>query len=157
MELQTILELTAKIVSAYVAHNQAAPDALPGLIQDVHNALAGTGKLPDAAPQKAAVPIKKSVFPDHIVCLEDGRKLKMLKRHLRTRFGMSPGEYRTRWGLPDSYPMVAPSYAAHRSSLAKEVGLGRKPPKVALTEMVVQQIPESVKGRRPGRKALAPA
>ena len=157
MELETILELTAKIVSAYLARNQAAPDALPGLIQDVHSALAGTGKLPDAAPQEPAVPIKKSIFPDHIVCLEDGKKLKMLKRHLRTRYGMTPGEYRTRWGLPDSYPMVAPSYAAHRSGLAKKVGFGRRPLKAVSTEVVVQRVPEGVKGRRPGRKALAPA
>lgn len=123
-----LLELTAQIVSAHVSNNSVASDALPSLIQDVHRTLAGVGKevvLPDK-PQPA-VPIRKSVFPDHIVCLEDGKKLKMLKRHLKTSYNLTPEQYREKWQLPPDYPMVAPSYAKHRSSLAKKIGLGTKP------------------------------
>ena len=123
-----ILRLTAKIVSAHIGKNQIAPDALPKLIQSVHRSLAtaGTAK-PAPAPLTPAVPIRKSVFPDHIVCLEDGKKLKMLKRHLRVSYGMTPEQYREKWKLPADYPMVAPDYAIHRSNLAKQFGLGRKP------------------------------
>jgi len=123
-----VLVLTAQIVSAHVANNSVAPDALPALIQEIYRTLAGVGKEP-AAPEKPqpAVPLKKSVFPDHIVCLEDGKKLKMLKRHLKTAYNMTPEQYRERWGLPSDYPMVAPNYASHRSSLAKKIGLGTKP------------------------------
>lgn len=123
-----VLELTAQIVSAHVSNNSVAPDALPGLIQEVYRTLAGVGKeivLPDK-PQPA-VPIRKSVFPDHIVCLEDGKKLKMLKRHLKTSYDLTPEQYREKWQLPPDYPMVAPNYAKHRSSLAKKIGLGTKP------------------------------
>ena len=123
-----VLGLTAQIVSAHVSNNSVAPDALPGLIQEVYRTLAGVGKeavVPDK-PQPA-VPVKKSVFPDHIVCLEDGKKLKMLKRHLKTSYDLSPEQYREKWGLPPDYPMVAPNYAKHRSSLAKKIGLGTKP------------------------------
>ena len=123
-----VLELTAQIVSAHVSKNSVMPEALPGLIQEVYRALTGIGRevAPADKPQPA-VPVKKSVFPDHIICLEDGKKLKMLKRHLKTAYNMTPEQYRERWGLPMDYPMVAPNYARHRSSLAKQIGLGTKP------------------------------
>ncbi len=123
-----VLGLTAQIVSAHVANNSVAPDALANLIQEVYRTLANVGKeqvVPDK--QLPAVPVKKSVFPDHIICLEDGKKLKMLKRHLKTSYNMSPEQYREKWGLPPDYPMVAPNYAKHRSTLAKKIGLGTKP------------------------------
>jgi predicted transcriptional regulator len=124
----SVLGLTAQIVSAHVSNNSVTPDALPSLIQEVYKTLAGVGKEPVALDRPApAVPVKKSVFPDHIVCLEDGKKLKMLKRHLKTAYDMTPEQYRERWGLPPEYPMVAPNYARHRSSLAKKIGLGTKP------------------------------
>ncbi|MGH7082864.1 MAG: MucR family transcriptional regulator, partial [Acetobacteraceae bacterium] len=109
------------------SNNSVAPDALPALIQDVYRTLAGVGKesAPAEKPQPA-VPVKRSVFPDYIVCLEDGKKLKMLKRHLKTAYNMSPEQYRERWGLPAEYPIVAPNYTRHRSSLAKKIGLGTK-------------------------------
>ena len=123
-----VLGLTAKIISAHVGNNQVAADALPQLIQSVHRSLATAGTTePAPAPLTPAVPIRRSVFPDHIVCLEDGTKLKMLKRYLQVRYGMTPEQYRHKWGLPTDYPMVAPNYASHRSSLAKQSGLGRKP------------------------------
>jgi predicted transcriptional regulator len=123
-----VLGLTAQIVSAHVSNNSVSPDALPSLIQEVYKTLAGVGKEP-AQPERPqpAVPVKKSVFPDHIVCLEDGKKLKMLKRHLKTAYNMTPEQYRERWSLGSDYPMVAPNYAKHRSSLAKKIGLGTKP------------------------------
>jgi predicted transcriptional regulator len=123
-----VLGLTAQIVSAHVSNNSVTSDALPSLIQEVYRALSHVGREP-AQPDKPppAVPVKKSVFPDHIVCLEDGKKLKMLKRHLKTAYNMTPDQYRERWGLPPDYPMVAPNYARHRSSLAKKIGLGTKP------------------------------
>ena len=123
-----VLGLTAQIVSAHVSNNSVSMDALPSLIQEVYKTLAGVGKetVLQERPQPA-VPVKKSVFPDHIVCLEDGKKLKMLKRHLKTAYNMSPEQYRERWGLAPDYPMVAPNYARHRSSLAKKIGLGTKP------------------------------
>src|SRR4051812_38232580 len=124
-----ILGLTAQIVSAHVSKNQVGTDELSSLIQSVYRSLSTAGEVeaPPAAAQMPAVPIKKSVFPDYIVCLEDGKKLKMLKRHLQTSYGMSPDAYRNKWGLPRDYPMVAPSYAATRSTLAKSSGLGRRP------------------------------
>lgn len=123
-----VLGLTAQIVSAHVSNNSVAPDALPNLIQEVYRTLAGVGKEPVVPDkQQPAVPIKKSVFPDHIICLEDGKKLKMLKRHLKTSYNMTPEQYREKWQLPPDYPMVAPNYARHRSSLAKKIGLGTKP------------------------------
>ncbi len=122
------LELTAQIVSAHLAHNPIAPDALPSLIQDVYRTLTAVGREPVVADKpQPAVPVKKSIFPDHLICLEDGKKLKMLKRHLKTAYDMTPDQYRERWGLPADYPMVAPNYARHRSSLAKQIGLGTKP------------------------------
>ena len=127
---KTLLELTAQIVSAHVGKNQIPPTGLPGLIEQVYGALKGAGHEPAPAPvekQQPFVPAKRSVFPDYIICLEDGRKLKTLKRHLRSTFGLSPEQYREKWGLAADYPMVAPNYAEHRSRLAKQLGLGRKP------------------------------
>ena len=124
---QAILTLTAQIVSAHVSNNSVSSEALPDLIRHVHQALSGVGQ-PAAEPEKLqpAVPVKRSVFPDYIVCLEDGKKLKMLKRHLQSAYGMTPDQYRERWGLPPDYPMVAPNYAERRSALARQIGLGRK-------------------------------
>ena len=119
------LGLVSKIASAYVSNNHLPPSELHHLIATVHEALQN----PDQAalsPPEPAVPIKKSVQPDYVICLEDGIKLKMLKRHLRATYDMSPDQYRKKWGLPSDYPMVAPEYAARRSELAKNIGLGRK-------------------------------
>lgn len=126
----TLLALTAEIVSAHVAHNRVGPAELPELIGKVHEALSGLGGSDAPAPQaeaaKPAVSIRASVKPDHIVCLEDGKKLTMLKRYLQTRYGMTPQQYRAKWKLPADYPMVAPDYAEKRRTLAKAIGLGRK-------------------------------
>jgi predicted transcriptional regulator len=123
-----VLGLTAQIVAAHVSNNPVSPDALPSLIQEVYKTLSGVGREPSEPERpQPAVPVKRSIFQDYIVCLEDGKKLKMLKRHLRTAYNMSPEQYRDRWGLAPDYPMVAPSYARHRSSLAKKIGLGTKP------------------------------
>ena len=123
-----LLSLTSEIVAAHVSNNMVAVSDLPQLIQQVYRSLSGIGT--EVAPQPErpvpAVPIKKSVTPEHIICLEDGKKLKMLKRHLKTSYNMSPEEYRERWGLPADYPMVAPSYAKQRSRLAKQIGLGTR-------------------------------
>ena len=124
-----LVELSADIVSAYVSNNTVVSSDLPSLIGDVHEALmkaAKKGLAPQREEFKPAVPIKKSITPDYIVCLEDGKKFKSLKRHLRTLYNLSPEEYREKWGLPHDYPMVAPNYAAARSSLAKKMGLGQK-------------------------------
>src|SRR3954453_13791123 len=139
-----ILGLTAQIVSAHLSKNRMETDALPSLIRSVYRSLSTAGEVEAAAPaaaQTPAVPIKKSVFPDYIGCLEGGKKLKMLKRHLHTSYGMSPDAYRTKWGLPRDYPMVAPSYAATRSGLAKQIGLGRKPASEPVAEPVVAKLP----------------
>jgi predicted transcriptional regulator len=123
-----VLGLTAQIVAAHVSNNTVQNEALAGLIHDVYKTLSHMGReAPTLEKPQPAVPAKKSVFADYIICLEDGKKLKMLKRHLKTAYGMSPDQYRERWGLPADYPMVAPSYAKHRSSLAKKIGLGTKP------------------------------
>jgi predicted transcriptional regulator len=121
------LSLTAEIVAAHVSNNTVPLADLPALIQQVFQTLAniGTGAQEPSRPEPA-VPIKKSVLPDYIVCLEDGKKLKMLKRHLKTAYNMTPEKYRERWGLPSDYPMVAPNYAKQRSQLARELGLGTK-------------------------------
>jgi len=119
--------MAAEIVSAYVSANQVPPQEIPGLIRTVHSALqqiAGAAPPAAAGALEPAVPVKKSITPDYIVCLEDGKKFKSLKRHLRTRYAMTPDEYRTKWGLPHDYPMVAPNYAKERSNLAKRMGLG---------------------------------
>jgi predicted transcriptional regulator len=125
-----LLALTTEIVAAHVANNAVPVSELPQLIHEVYRTLSSVGTVP-AAPERPqpAVPVKKSVTPDYIICLEDGKKLKMLKRHLKTAYDMTPEEYRERWGLPTDYPMVAPNYALHRSSLAKKIGLGTKPRK----------------------------
>ncbi len=126
-----LLELTTQIVAAHVSHNAMPATDLPRLIATVHETLATLGTEKATAKPEPAVPIKQSVKPDYIVCLDDGKKLKMLKRHLRTAYNMTPAEYRKRWDLPRDYPMVAPNYSKQRSQLAKNIGLGRKPgPKV---------------------------
>lgn len=124
-----LIELAADIVSAYVSNNTVPVSELPRLIADVHRALGNTQagmNEPEPEPLKPAVNPKKSVFPDYIVCLEDGKKFKSLKRHLRTHYDLSPEEYREKWGLAPDYPMVAPNYAAARSALAKKMGLGQQ-------------------------------
>jgi predicted transcriptional regulator len=123
-----LLGLTTEIVAAHVSNNIVTPDDLPQLIGQVYRSLAAMGTTPEPVPEKLqpAVPIKKSVHPDYIVCLEDGKKLKMLKRHLKTAYDMTPEDYRERWGLPPDYPMVAPNYAKQRSKLAKDIGLGTR-------------------------------
>ena len=138
-----LLGLTAEIVAAHVSNNPVALTDLPNLIQEVYRTLSTVGQ-PLAKPEperpQPAVPVKKSVTPGYLICLEDGKKLKMLKRHLQTSYNMTPDQYRERWGLPNDYPMVAPDYAKHRSSLAKKIGLGTKP-----------------RGRPPGRGRRAEA
>ncbi len=122
-----IMKLTVDIVSAHVANNALISAELPQLIADVHATLAlvGTAVEAPALARPPVVPIKQSVTPDYIICLEDGRKLKMLKRHLRTAYNLSPEQYKERWGLPADYPLVAPNYAKRRSDLARKIGLGR--------------------------------
>lgn len=132
-----LLEMTADIVSAYVGNNSVSAGEVPGLIASIHGALSqvsGGAVEPEPEPKEPAVPIRKSISPDFLVCLEDGRKFKSLKRHLRTKYDMSPEEYRSKWGLAKDYPMVAPNYAKARSDLAKQMGLGqggRKPARAA--------------------------
>ena len=124
---QDVLSLTAEIVAAHVSNNTVPLSDLPALIQQVFHTLSAIGTGEEQAPRpEPAVPVKKSVLPDYIVCLEDGKKLKMLKRHLKTAYNMTPEKYRERWGLPSDYPMVAPNYAKQRSQLARELGLGTK-------------------------------
>ena len=141
------------IVSAYVANHAVESTSLPVLIQFVQTALSDlTSVVPEAPTEEKpqpAVPIKRSVFPDYIICLEDGKKLKMLKRHLKTAFNLEPSEYRQRWGLPSDYPMVAPAYTELRSSLAKQNGLGREaqPAPRIMAEPGVQRVPEGRRGR----------
>jgi predicted transcriptional regulator len=124
-----VLRMTVEIVSAYVTNNSVAAGQVPEIINTVHASLATlngeSGKGP-TEPLKPAISIRRSVTPDFIICLEDGKKLKMLKRHLRAAYGMTPDEYRTKWGLGPDYPMVAPNYAKQRSTFAKQIGLGRK-------------------------------
>jgi len=149
-----LIDLAADIVSAYVSNNTVPAADLSGLIAEVHAALQRTssGIAPEPAPEplKPAVPVKKSVNPDFIVCLEDGRQFKSLKRHLRTSFDLTPDQYRAKWGLPADYPMVAPNYAAARSELAKQSGLGqvrKKAPPAAPPPAPKKK----VAGRRPAR------
>ncbi len=124
-----MVELTAKIVSAYVANNTVVASDLPALIREVHDALNRASShepVADSEELKPAIPVKRSVTPDYIICLEDGKRFKSLKRHLRTHYKLSPEEYRSKWKLPNDYPMVAPNYAAARSQLAKKMGLGTR-------------------------------
>lgn len=135
-----LIELTAEIAAAYVENNKVEAAELANLISTIHRALAGVGNAAPPAPAEAkkpakpAAPIRRSVTDDFIICLEDGRKFKSLRRHLRTKYNLSPEDYRAKWGLPKDYPMVAPAYAAERSALAKAMGLGqggRRPPNPA--------------------------
>jgi predicted transcriptional regulator len=139
---QDLLGLTAEIVSAHVSNNPVSISDLPNLIQEVYRTLSNMGQpvVPVAEKPQPAVPIKKSITPEYLICLEDGKKLKMLKRHLKTAFNLTPDQYREKWGLGPDYPMVAPNYTKHRSSLAKRIGLGTKP-----------------RGRPPGRGRAAAA
>ena len=125
---EMLVTLTADIVAAHVSNNSVAISDIPLVIRSVHEALAGLGTKAEPAPelQQPAVSVRSSIKPDYIVCLEDGKKLKMLKRHLRTTYNMTPDEYRAKWSLPADYPMVAPNYAQQRSDFAKRIGLGRK-------------------------------
>ena len=129
-ETSDLLDMTAEIVSSYVSNNQVEADALPQLIRNIYETVSGLADAvePVVEIQDPAVPISKSILPDYLVCLEDGRKLKMLKRYLRSKFDMTPEEYRAKWGLPADYPMVAPNYAKLRSKHAKQIGLGKKAP-----------------------------
>jgi len=126
---ETLITLTSDIVAAHVSNNDVSVDDVPGLITNVFGALSGLGEAAEPAEERPepAVSVRASVKPDYIVCLEDGKKLKMLKRYLRTNYDMTPEEYRARWNLPSDYPMVAPNYAEKRRDLAKKIGLGRKP------------------------------
>jgi len=124
-----LMELTSEVVSAYVSNNPLAATDLPALIKDVNaalNAVTGPAQQPEAEKQKPAVSVRKSLGHDYLICLEDGKKFKSLKRHLKTHYDLSPEQYRDKWGLPSDYPMVAPAYAEKRSQLAKEMGLGQK-------------------------------
>ena len=124
-----LIDLSTEIVSAYVSHNALSVTDLPKLIADVHSALRGLRSATPSEPAeelKPAVPVKKSIAADYLICLEDGKKFKSLKRHLRTHYNLSPEEYREKWGLPADYPMVAPNYAVERSKIAKSMGLGRQ-------------------------------
>ncbi len=129
---ETLITLTADIVAAHVSNNSVAVSDIPSLIENVHRALNGLSAgevVAEPEMPEPAVSVRASIKPDYIVCLEDGKKLKMLKRHLMTHYNMTPDEYRARWNLPADYPMVAPNYAATRRELAKKIGLGRKPGK----------------------------
>jgi len=161
-----LVSLAAEIVSAYVSNNRVSVADVAAVIGDVHRSLKNIGNGTNAAvaePLVPAVPLKKSVQPDFIICLEDGKKFKSLKRHLRTHYNMTPAEYRTKWNLPHDYPMVAPNYAEKRSSLAKSMGLGRKagaaqpdvavaPPMVEETSTTAQEPPQAAKVAKKPRK-----
>jgi predicted transcriptional regulator len=150
-----LLALTAEIVAAYASNNNLDAGQLPQLIQSVFDRISAlSNNEPEPTALTPAVPIKRSVADDHIVCLEDGKKLKMLKRHLMTSYGMTPEEYRARWGLKPDYPMVAPAYARTRRDLAKKIGLGRK--RIPTPAPVAEPAPEpKPKTRRPRAKAAA--
>ncbi len=140
-----LLRMVTDVIASYLKRNQVSAGELPNIISSVYGALSGQQTAPAPVPEQRpepAVPVKKSVTPDFIICLEDGKKLKMLKRHLSTSYNLTPDEYRARWGLPADYPMVAPNYAAQRSNLAKQIGLGSR-------ARVVEQKP--VRGRPRGR------
>ena len=155
-----LLELTASIVSARITHTSMEADELPGFIKAIYAALrqAPGDQVALAASaqknQEPAVPIKQSVFPDYVICLEDGKKLKMLRRHLSAKYDMTVAEYRAKWGLPVSYPVVAPNYAVKRSEMARKIGLGRKP-RAPDAEPEVQKVAEGVSGKRANRSRTA--
>jgi predicted transcriptional regulator len=149
-EADQFRKLTAQIVAAHVAHNKLEVGDVPSLIESVHKTLAGLGKaVEEPVKQEPAVPVRKSVFPDHIICLEDGKKLKMLKRHLKTAYNLTPDQYREKWGLSRDYPMVAPNYAEHRSSLAKKIGLGRRPEPAPTPPPAAAAPAPAKRGRKP--------
>jgi predicted transcriptional regulator len=145
---ETLITLTADIVAAHVSNNSVAVNDLAALIANVHGALSALGEpaVAEEVKQEPAVSVRASIKPDYLVCLEDGKKLKMLKRHLMTHYQMTPADYRAKWNLPSDYPMVAPSYAAQRKELAHKIGLGRKP-------RVVEAAP--TKAPRPARAKKA--
>ena len=152
-EKSEFVEMTADIVSAYVSNSSVSMADLPALISQVHRALAdiasGAQAQEAAPPATPAVPVKKSITPDYLICLEDGRKFKSLKRHLRTKYDMSPDQYRAKWGLAKDYPMVAPNYAAARSNLAKQMGLGQGGRKAAAPAPAAKP---AARGRKPAAK-----
>lgn len=152
-----LLRLSTRIVAAHLAHNKVSAETVPEIIRSVYAALSKAGSsTSEVAQLEPAVPIKKSVFSTYIICLEDGKKLKMLKRHLQSAYGMTPTDYRAKWRLPVDYPMVAPDYAMHRSTLAKGNGLGRKRAKPATTEeVVIQKIAAGVRGNKASKKAVS--
>lgn len=125
---EELLRMTTRVVSAYVGNNPIPENQISDVIQSVYGSLEGLGggTADTQTKQKPAVPVKRSIMPDHIICLEDGKKLKMLKRYLRTAYNLTPEEYRAKWGLPADYPMVAPNYAKQRSAFAKQIGLGKR-------------------------------
>jgi predicted transcriptional regulator len=154
---QDLLSLTTQIVAAFTGHHPVALGELPGLIASVFTALRTAGQVEETkaeAPPTPAVPVRKSVTAEFLICLEDGKKLKMLKRHLQTRYNMSPEAYRQRWGLPRDYPMVAPAYAEQRASVAKRIGLGRKPAPVPQPPEP-SPAPKEPRRRAAGRKKAA--
>ncbi|AOF98408.1 MucR family transcriptional regulator [Sphingobium sp. RAC03] len=148
-----LITLTADIVAAHVSNNSVAIGDLSQLISNVHSALAGLGtpSVPEVPRQEPAVSVRTSVKPDYIVCLEDGKKLKMLKRHLRTSYQMTPHEYRAKWNLPSDYPMTAPNYAQQRKELAQKIGLGRKPGIAVSVEPLAKE--PVTRARKPKAKA----
>lgn len=150
----TLITLTADIVAAHVANNSVSVGDLPLLIANVHGALEKLGASPTPAEvvQEPAVSIRASIKPDYIICLEDGKKLKMLKRHLMTHYSLTPTEYRAKWGLPADYPMVAPNYAAQRRTLAHKIGLGRKPKAQTATPPAAPKGGNGVGARRTRKK-----
>jgi predicted transcriptional regulator len=157
---QELLNLTAEIVASFAGNNTVAVGDLPAVIATVFRTLHGVGQGEAEKPAEApvpAVPVKKSIGTDFLVCLEDGRKVKMLKRYLATRHGLTPDQYRQRWGLPRNYPMVPPAYAAQRSAMAKQIGLGRRP--AAAAEPAPEPTPAAPEPRRRagGRKRKAAA
>jgi predicted transcriptional regulator len=154
-EADLFRRLTAQIVAAHVSHNTMESSEVPSLIEVVYKTISGLGKKTDEPVKlEPAVPVRKSVFPDYIICLEDGKKLKMLKRHLKTAYNMTPEQYRVKWGLPREYPMVAPNYAEHRSSLARKIGLGHRAAPAAVVESAP---PEPAPVKVPARRGRKPA
>jgi len=154
LEVGETLHLTTDIVAAYVSNNSVNAEKVPALIQEIHDTVKAlaAGAAANAGNQTPAVAIKKSVTPDHIICLEDGKKLKMLKRYIRTQYGLTPEEYRRKWSLPADYPMVAPNYAKRRSQFAKDIGLGKGATK-ATTKVVAAKKKTTKKRGRPKKAA----
>ncbi len=154
---ETLISLAADIVAAHVSNNSVSVGDVAGLIANVHAALSGlsTPAEPEAPKQEPAVSVRASVKPDYIVCLEDGKKLKMLKRHLKTAYQMTPDEYRAKWGLAADYPMTAPNYAQQRKDLAVKIGLGRKPKAASATPTEQAEKAPAPRGRKPKPKVEA--